>query len=47
MTSKPDLKIARFEELVSAKNLTALKLEDIFIAGTMHHPGIEPPFELR
>ena len=47
MTDTPDLKITSYEELVSARNLASLDLKDIFIACTMHDPGIEPPLELR
>lgn len=47
MTDKKSLRVSGFHDLVSAKNLAAAKLEDIFIAFTMHEPGIEPPLELR
>jgi len=47
MTDAPNLKINGYRRLVSAKNLAILDIEDIFIACTMHDPGIEPPLELR
>ncbi len=47
MTESTDLKISDLSELISAKNLATLDLEDVFIACTMHPPGIEPPLGLR
>lgn len=47
MTGSEDLRIERFDQLIAAELLTILDLQDIFIAGTMHYPGIEPPHELR
>ena len=47
MTSKDNLKIGCFDDLVSAELISGLGIRDIFFACTMHAPGIQPPFGLR
>ena len=47
MTESEDLKISGVDKLVGIDNLKLAGLEDVFIAFTMHPPGIEPPLELR
>ena len=41
-----DLKVSSLDQLVSTNVLKTLELEDLFIAATMHPPGIEPPLGL-
>ncbi len=45
--TKAGLHLKNFDELESAEKLRTANLEDIFIACTMHRPGIEPPLGLR
>jgi|SRR5712664_3797839 len=45
--TKGGLHLKTLDELESAEKLRTANLEDIFIACTMHRPGIEPPLGLR
>ena len=47
MTESEDLKINSISALCSAEFLPLMKIEEIFIACTMHPPGIEPPLGLK
>jgi hypothetical protein len=46
LTEAHDLNIVNLNELVSANFLNDLEFDDLFIATTMHPPGIEPPLGL-
>ncbi|WP_171181001.1 hypothetical protein [Ruegeria sp. HKCCD8929] len=47
MTECEDLRIKSLSELASASFLPQIRLEEVFIACTMHPPGIEPPLDLK
>jgi hypothetical protein len=47
MTESKDLAISSFDGLCGAEIMKSAGFLSIFIAATMHPPGIEPPLELR
>ncbi len=47
LTEEDDLKINCFDDLKAAGTIKKIGISDIFIACTMHRPGIEPRLELR
>lgn len=47
MTDAEDPKVKNFDELTGAKIMEKAEFSAVFIATTMHPPGIEPPLELR
>lgn len=47
MTESEDLKIRDLEELVSYNQILENRMQDVYIAATMHPPGIEPPLEIK
>lgn len=47
MTDSKDPKVKEFGELTGAKIMEKAEFSAVFIATTMHPPGIEPPLELR
>lgn len=47
MTDSEDPRIKSFDELTAATIIDKARFEAIFVATTMHPPGIEPPLELR
>jgi hypothetical protein len=47
LTDHDNLQIASLDELAAYPILSELRLTELFIAGIMHRPGIEPPLGLR
>lgn len=47
MTDSDDPRVKSFDELTGAKIMEKAQFSAVFIATTMHPPGIEPPLELR
>lgn len=47
MTDEEDPRVEKFEQLTGARIMEEAGFAAVFIATTMHPPGIEPPLELR